>query len=64
MPSFTAAAWLFAVMTGLAQAQTPAFFPPETPAKPVVDTLFVIAGSKTARIRPSRRGRARNTPRR
>ena len=42
MPSFTAAAWLFAVMTVLAQAQTPAFFPPETPAKPVVDTLFGV----------------------
>src|SRR5438477_7334135 len=45
MSSFICAALLlFAVMTGVAEAEGAgaAFFPPETPAKPVVDTLFGV----------------------
>ena len=43
MPSFAyAALLLFAAMTAAARAESPAFFPPETPANPVVDTLFGV----------------------
>ncbi len=43
MPLFAyAALLLFAAMTAAARAENPAFFPPETPAKPVVDTLFGV----------------------
>jgi len=37
-----AALLLFAAMTDIARAEPPAFFAPETPTKPVVDTLFGV----------------------
>jgi prolyl oligopeptidase len=43
MPSFFFAALaLLALMTDVVRAQNPVFFPPETPAKPVVETLHGV----------------------
>ena len=43
MPSFRYVAFaLMAAMTGVAHSQEPSFFAPETPAKPVAETLFGV----------------------